>query len=220
MLRSDEVEDLTRGSRDAFRKVEEDFLARMELGEFDGDSQEQDEVVDEPKANDSSLHAVGLDRAKEHDETTKSRLEQRRNELLKKNKTSQPAAGNNDDGCEPVDPEKAALQVVTDLGLVDLPINPARIAEVEGIELLGTRMAMISTRELSTTQKFKNLQSFTSSVGQDSLLVASTSRWRMNSDTITSIPRICSVASHMIHNRIIVPRTPWSVRQMHSRQPC
>lgn len=137
VLRSDEVEKLTCGSREAFEKVENDFLARMERGEFDGDSQEPDEVVDEPKASGPKLHAVGLDRAKEHNETTKSRLDQRRNELLKKNGKSPPTGSYNDDDCEPVDPEKAALQVVADLGLVDLPINPARIAEVEGIELLG-----------------------------------------------------------------------------------
>ncbi len=131
------VEKLTAEERRAFEIVENDFLERMDQGEFDGDEPELQDSEDVTTSDKPSLQSVGLDRAIAHDETTQSVLNQRRAELLAKT-VKTPASGNGSgDDSEEIDPEKAALQVISDLGIENLPIDPIKIAEEEGIELLG-----------------------------------------------------------------------------------
>jgi len=136
-LSNEDAEKLTSGTRAAFEKIENDFLDRMENGDFDGDEPEIEDQNDEVSSEKSPLQSVGLDRATSHDETTQSILDQRRAELLNKNGKSPTTSNDAEKNDEILDPEKVALQVISDLGINELPIDPIKIADEEGIEHLG-----------------------------------------------------------------------------------
>lgn len=128
--------ELTNNEQEVFADGEAEFLKKLLADELEDES-------DSPQAEEfrkstfvTNMEPAGLNRAKTVSDETKDVLDRQRLSLIQQHQQAGQGLGQSDGDVPDVDPEKEAATILKDLSLWGLPVDPRRIADQEGIQLL------------------------------------------------------------------------------------